>query len=99
MLKNKLLLLLLIPITLNAVITIEQFKALADDKKWEFYCDHNAHYRHIFKVKDDAIIKLENNANFWQTVAIVSTCFAIGTGLLGVSTAYYAIMNPRAPRV
>lgn len=99
MAKNKyFLVLFLIPLCINAVITVEQFKALSDDKKWNVYCEHIDNYRRIFKVKDGTILKLETKAEWWQDIAIGSMCVAIGATLLGVFTAYYAIKNPRAPR-
>lgn len=96
--KNKLLLLILILQFTVQAITIEQFKALSEDRKWDLYCDHNAYYRRIFKNKEYAIAKLQQQVDWWQTVAIFSTCTAIVTTVLGVTTAYVAIKNPRAPQ-
>lgn len=94
--KNKFLFVIFIPVALNAVIT--QFMQLSEDKKWGIYSEYISNYRRIFKAKDEAIEKLEKNADWWQNVAIVSTCCAVATVLLGVSAAYVAIKNPKAPR-
>lgn len=96
--KNKLLLLILLLQFTAQAITIEQFKALSEDRKWDLYCDHNAYYRRIFKNKEYAIAKLEQQADWWQTVAISSICLALVTTVLGITTAYVAIKNPRAPQ-
>lgn len=96
--KNKFLFVIFIPMALNALITQEQFMQLSEDKKWGIYSEHISNYRRIFKAKDEAIEQLEKNADWWQNVAIASTCCAIATALLGVSAAYVAIKNPRAPR-
>lgn len=71
--KNKLwLLFLLIPVTVSALITHEQFKTLSDDEKWEIYLQHISNYRRIFKEKNAVIFKHENAERWWQNVAITS---------------------------
>lgn len=98
--KNKLIVLFIVfPFISQAAITKEQFMALADDKKWDLYVGHNACYKRIFKAKDDALIAHESAKDWWQTMAVFSTCVAISTTMLGVAATYYSVMNPRAPRV
>lgn len=98
MLKNKLLLLLLLPFALQAVITQEQFMQLSKDKTWEVYSTHIENYRRIFHAKDQAITQLESSNIFWHRLAYLSTWVAGMSALVASSLIYKEFKYPRLPR-
>jgi hypothetical protein len=83
--KNKFILLVLILPCLAQAITKEEFLALSEDNKWEFFCQHNASYQRKFQVKDTAIAEHEEWASWWKGTALAAGCLAAGSLLVTAS--------------
>lgn len=77
--KNKLFLLILILNCGIQTITKEEFFALTDNNKWEFFCRHNSSYQEKFQAKDNAIIQHEAWADWWKDTALAVSCIAVGS--------------------